>query len=34
MFQFIVKRILWAIPTLFAVSIVSFVIIQLPPGDF
>ncbi len=34
MFQFIVKRILWAIPTLFAVSLVSFVIIQLPPGDF
>lgn len=34
MFQFIVKRILWAIPTLFVISLVSFVVIQLPPGDF
>lgn len=34
MFAFIVRRIFYMIPTLFAVSIVSFVIIQLPPGDY
>jgi peptide/nickel transport system permease protein len=34
MAQFIGKRILYMIPTLFAISIVSFIIIQLPPGDF
>jgi len=34
MFAFIVRRVLLMIPTLFAVSILSFVIIQLPPGDF
>jgi peptide/nickel transport system permease protein len=34
MFQFIIRRSIIAIATLFAVSIVSFVIIQLPPGDF
>lgn len=31
---YIVRRILWFIPTLWAVSVVSFVIIQLPPGDY
>ena len=31
---FIVRRLLWAIPMLFAVSLIAFVIIQLPPGDF
>ncbi len=34
MFAYIVRRVLLMIPTLFAVSILSFVIIQLPPGDF
>ncbi len=34
MLQFIIRRSIIAIATLFAVSIVSFVIIQLPPGDF
>src|SRR5262245_61346529 len=34
MFQYIVRRILFMIPTLIAISIVSFAIINLPPGDF
>jgi peptide/nickel transport system permease protein len=34
MLNFIIRRILYAIPTLFVVSIMSFIIIQLPPGDF
>lgn len=34
MFQFIVRRLLTAFVTLFAISIMSFIIIQLPPGDF
>eukprot|EP00873_Tetraselmis_striata_P032762 jgi/Tetstr1/453026/TSEL_040062.t1 len=34
MIDFIIKRTLWAIPTLIAVSFISFVIIQLPPGDY
>jgi peptide/nickel transport system permease protein len=32
--QFIVRRSLIAVVTIFAISVVSFVIIQLPPGDF
>ncbi|NLA06154.1 MAG: ABC transporter permease, partial [Firmicutes bacterium] len=34
MTSYILKRVLYAIPTLILISIVSFVIIQLPPGDF
>lgn len=34
MTAYIIRRILWFIPTLLAVSIVSFAIIQLPPGDY
>lgn len=34
MFEYIIKRIIWAIPVLIVVSFVSFVIIQLPPGDY
>lgn len=34
MFQYIVKRCLILIPLLLALSIVVFVIIQLPPGDY
>ena len=34
MAQYILKRILYMIPTIFAISAVSFIIISLPPGDF
>jgi peptide/nickel transport system permease protein len=34
MLQYIIRRILYMIPTLFLISIVSFIIIQLPPGDY
>ena len=32
--RYIIQRLLYAIPTLIFISIVSFIIIQLPPGDF
>ena len=32
--EYIIRRILLMIPTLFVISVISFVIIQLPPGDF
>lgn len=34
MLTYIIRRILYMIPTFFAISIVVFIIIQLPPGDF
>lgn len=34
MFQYIAKRVVMMIPTIIVVSIISFVIIQLPPGDW
>jgi peptide/nickel transport system permease protein len=34
MLRYLIKRVLYMIPTLIAISIVSFAIIQLPPGDF
>jgi peptide/nickel transport system permease protein len=34
MFRFIVGRVAVMIPTIFIISIISFVIIQLPPGDY
>ena len=34
MLRLVVRRLLWMIPTLLAVSIISFAIIQLPPGDY
>ncbi|MDL2228621.1 ABC transporter permease [Treponema sp. OttesenSCG-928-L16] len=34
MIKYILKRILYMIPTLFGISLVAFLIIQLPPGDF
>lgn len=34
MFQFILRRVLYLIPTLIAISLVMFIIIQLPPGDY
>lgn len=34
MLEFIIRRLILFIPLLFVVSVVSFIIIQLPPGDF
>ena len=34
MLQYIIKRLLLTIPTLFVISVIAFIIIQLPPGDF
>lgn len=34
MIAYIVRRVLYVIPTLFVISIVAFIIIQLPPGDY
>ncbi|MEI7449582.1 MAG: ABC transporter permease [Desulfomonile sp.] len=34
MLAYIIRRLLTMIPTLVAISIISFIIIQLPPGDF
>lgn len=34
MLQFILRRLVFLIPTLIAISLVMFVIIQLPPGDY
>jgi peptide/nickel transport system permease protein len=33
-FHLILKRIFWMIPTLWAISFISFALIQLPPGDY
>jgi peptide/nickel transport system permease protein len=34
MLKFIIKRLFWMLPFLIAISFLSFVLIQLPPGDF
>ncbi|WP_219414958.1 ABC transporter permease [Pseudonocardia nigra] len=34
MTKLVVRRLLYMIPTMFAISVVTFLIIQLPPGDF
>ena len=34
MFGYLIRRILTMIPTLLIVSVLVFVIIQLPPGDY
>ena len=34
MFGYIMRRVLIMIPTLFLISIISFILIQLPPGDY
>jgi peptide/nickel transport system permease protein len=34
MFQYVIKRIILMVPTLIAVSMLAFLVIQLPPGDF
>jgi peptide/nickel transport system permease protein len=32
--QYIIKRLIYMIPTLFGLSLIAFMIIQLPPGDY
>ncbi|HZC70662.1 MAG TPA: ABC transporter permease [Jatrophihabitans sp.] len=32
--RYVARRLVWAVFTMWAISVVSFVIIQLPPGDF
>ncbi|WP_333834798.1 ABC transporter permease [Rubrimonas sp.] len=32
--RYLLRRLLYMIPTLIAISLVSFIIVQLPPGDF
>jgi peptide/nickel transport system permease protein len=32
--RFILKRVVWMVPFLFAVSVVAFLLIQAPPGDY
>src|SRR5699024_5172619 len=32
--EYVIRRLLLMIPTLLAISLVSFIIIQLPPGDY
>ncbi|MEQ8862735.1 MAG: ABC transporter permease [Marinovum algicola] len=34
MFDYLVRRLLVMVPTLVAISIITFIIIQLPPGDY
>ena len=34
MLAYSLKRLLLAVPTIFVISVLSFVLIQLPPGDF
>jgi peptide/nickel transport system permease protein len=34
MLSYIIKRIFYMIPTLFGMSVIAFMIIQLPPGDY
>src|SRR6266542_5682579 len=34
MAKYVVRRIFLMIPTMFVISLISFTIIQLPPGDF
>lgn len=34
MAQFIIRRLIYAVVTLWVISVMSFIIIQLPPGDF
>ena len=34
MLRFILRRLVLFVPTLIAISIVTFLLIQLPPGDY
>ena len=34
MFRYIGRRLVYMVPTLLIISIISFILIQLPPGDY
>lgn len=34
MLSYVIKRLIYMIPTLFGMSLIAFAIIQLPPGDY
>lgn len=34
MLSYIIRRVLYMVPTLFGISLIAFLIIQLPPGDY
>ena len=34
MLNYVFKRLIYMIPTLFGMSLIAFMIIQLPPGDY
>jgi peptide/nickel transport system permease protein len=34
MLNYIIRRVAWAVPTLIGISMLSFFVMQLPPGDF
>nr|WP_272209630.1 ABC transporter permease [Marinicella sp. W31]MDC2875447.1 ABC transporter permease [Marinicella sp. W31] len=34
MLRYIIMRIIYMVPTLFGISVIAFIIIQLPPGDY
>ena len=34
LWRYIMKRVFWMIPFMFAISVVAFLLIQAPPGDF
>ena len=34
MLRYVIKRLIYMIPTLFGMSVIAFMIIQLPPGDY
>ena len=34
LWRYILKRVFWMIPFMFAISVVAFLLIQAPPGDF
>ena len=34
MLRYLIKRLIYMVPTLFGMSVVAFMLIQLPPGDY
>ena len=34
MLSYIVRRVLLAVPTIIAISVIAFIVIELPPGDY
>jgi len=34
MLRYVIKRLIYMVPTLFGISVIAFLIIQLPPGDY